>query len=182
MVNKYVLCPGLVPFLVQELAGGPSPFLFRLHDATTDPPLGEYRTVCLWFDTFPLRPLSLACFPTPVPVSLSLHDMDEDVGMPRPEGLEGDPTPTAGSDGIKLPEVSNLSAERCGHSLCGQVPRFRRAVVWLIQVSSVVYIQPEREIGLRVDRSPMRDLLVDPSSNKPFSPLRFPPPRPPSGF
>lgn len=40
--------------------------------------------------------------------------MDEDVGMPVPDGLEGDAAPTAGTDGIKLPEVSNLSAERCG--------------------------------------------------------------------
>lgn len=39
--------------------------------------------------------------------------MDKDVGMPRPDGLEEDTTPTAGTDGIKLPEVSNLSAERC---------------------------------------------------------------------
>lgn len=33
--------------------------------------------------------------------------------MPRPDGLEGDPIPTAGTDCIKLPEVRNLSAERC---------------------------------------------------------------------
>eukprot|EP00752_Nemacystus_decipiens_P003181 g2944.t1 len=46
------------------------------------------------------------------PRMFSLHDMDEDVGMPRPEGLDEDTIPTAGSDGIKLPEVSNLSAER----------------------------------------------------------------------
>lgn len=41
--------------------------------------------------------------------------MDEDVGMPLPDGLEGDLPPTAGTEGIKLPEVSNLSAERCVH-------------------------------------------------------------------
>ncbi|CAM9383976.1 unnamed protein product [Scytosiphon promiscuus] len=46
------------------------------------------------------------------PRMFSLHDMDEDAGLPLPEGVEGDPTPTAGTDDIKLPEVSNLSAER----------------------------------------------------------------------
>ncbi|CAM9276143.1 unnamed protein product, partial [Hapterophycus canaliculatus] len=43
---------------------------------------------------------------------VSLHDMDEDAGLPRPEGLEGDGNSTAGTDDIKLPRVSNLSAER----------------------------------------------------------------------
>ncbi|CAM9779798.1 unnamed protein product [Pylaiella littoralis] len=46
------------------------------------------------------------------PRMFSLHDMDEDAGMPRPDEGEGDITPTAGTDRIKLPEVSNLSAER----------------------------------------------------------------------
>ncbi|CAB1113207.1 unnamed protein product [Ectocarpus sp. CCAP 1310/34] len=46
------------------------------------------------------------------PRMFSLHDMEEDAGLPRADGPEGHLTPTAGTDDIKLPEVSNLSAER----------------------------------------------------------------------
>ncbi|CAM9935481.1 unnamed protein product [Ascophyllum nodosum] len=46
------------------------------------------------------------------PRMFSLHDMDEDVGLPLKEGQGSDLVPTAGKSAIKLPEVANLSRER----------------------------------------------------------------------
>lgn len=102
----------------------------NLSDRAT--PLGARNKVCRYPSSFPLLfsatqpPLSFSrtchsldslIHAPPPPVLhfrfvVSLHDMDEDVGLPRAEGQEDDPSPRAGTDDIKLPEVRNLSAER----------------------------------------------------------------------
>lgn len=43
----------------------------------------------------------------------SLHNMAEDAGMSVDEAQAAEMVPTAGPEEIKLPEVANLSAERC---------------------------------------------------------------------